>query len=216
MTRVLIADDHGVVRDALARMLQTDGEFEIVATADDGQSAVQLATAHKPDVVLMDLTMPEGGIDLVKRLGELALGFRILVLTMHRSKALCRQALEAGASGFTLKSGTGADLTAAIRTVVDGQVYVHPTLAPDVLPGAATSPATAPPDSWDRLSARQQQVVRWVAMGHNNREISEKLGLSVKTVETHRARAMAGLGLDTRAQLVQFLMGRGLIGSVEE
>ena len=210
--RVLIADDHAVLRAGLKLLIDNQPDMVTVGEAADGRQALEAARRLRPDVVLLDLSMPGmGGFSALRALREAAPEARVLVLTMHADEDYLREALRLGAAGYVVKSAADEELLAAIRAVYRGDVYIHPTMTRALLDTLVPSTPPETEDPWETLSEREQQVIRGVALGYTNREIAERLHLSVKTVETYRARAMEKLGLKTRAQLVQYAARRGLL-----
>lgn len=212
-TRVLLADDHAVLRAGLRLLLIGQNKFEVVAEASTGSEALSLAEKMQPDLILLDLSMPGlGGMDVLPTLRKMVPSTKILILTMHDDPQYLRQALKHGASGYVLKKAADAELISAIRAVLRGEIYVHPSmtrvLLEDILPEAKSSNAEF---TWANLSEREQEVLKMVALGHTSAEIADQLGLSVKTVETYRARGMEKLGLRTRAALVKFALQEDLI-----
>ena len=211
--RVLLADDHVVLRSGLRLLLTSQNEFEVVGEASSGIETLSLAEQLQPDLILLDLSMPAlGGLDALPALRKLVPLARILILTMHDDPQYLRQALKNGASGYVLKKAADAELLSAMRSILRGEVYVHPSmmriLLEDMLPEAQS---TNKNDSWGSLSDREQAVLKMVALGHTSAEIAKQLSLSAKTVETYRARGMEKLGLRTRAALVKFALHEGLI-----
>ncbi len=212
-TRILLADDHAVLRAGLRFLLDAQPDFHVVAEASDGREALALAASAQPDLILLDLTMPGlGGLEALPALRKIIPSARVLILTMHDDEGYLRQALRNGASGYVLKKAADAELISAVRAVMRGEVYVHPSMTKallgDLLPNESAASAG---DPWDELSEREQEVLTLVALGYTSAEIAERLSLSVKTVETYRARGMEKLGLRSRAALVQFAMARGLL-----
>lgn len=210
--RILIADDHAVLRAGLRMLIDAQPDMETVGEAEDGLQTLARAQALQPDVILLDISMPRlSGLTILHKLRACAPNTRVLVLTMHADEEYLREALRLGAAGYVVKAAADQELLSAIRAVMRGEVYIHPSmtrvLLDDLIP--VNKPAHA--DPWDDLSEREQQVIHRVALGYTNREIAEQLHLSVKTVETYRARAMEKLGLKTRAQLVQYAAHRGLL-----
>jgi two-component system response regulator NreC len=211
--RVLLADDHVVLRSGLRLLLTSQNEFEVIGEASSGTETLSLAEQLQPDLILLDLSMPVlGGLDALPTLRKLVPSTRILILTMHDDPQYLRQALKLGASGYVLKKAADAELLSAMRSVLRGEVYVHPSmtriLLEDMLPKSQSGDNK---DSWSNLSEREQEVLKMVAFGHTSAEIAEQLNLSAKTVETYRARGMEKLGLRTRAALVKFALQEGLI-----
>ena len=211
--RVLLADDHVVLRSGLRLLLTNQNEFEVVGEASSGTETLSLAEQLQPDLILLDLSMPAlGGLDALPILRKLVPSARILILTMHDDPQYLRQALKHGASGYVLKKAADTELLSAMRSVLRGEVYVHPSmtriLLEDMLP---ESQSAEKEDIWENLSEREQEVLKLVSFGHTSAEIAEQLNLSAKTVETYRARGMEKLGLRTRAALVRFALQNGLI-----
>lgn len=213
--RLLVADDHPVVRAGLRMLLGTQPDMEVVGEAVDGATAVERALELRPDVVVMDITMRgTNGLaatrEIVKRIPQT----KVLILTMHDSEEYLRQTLEAGATGYVLKQAADTELAVAIRAVQRGEIYLYPAftrvLLRDLPPNRDTD-GQAQRDSYELLSPREKEVLRMVALGHTNRKIADQLFLSVKTIETYRARVMEKLNLRTRAALVRYALLRGLL-----
>lgn len=212
--RLLLVDDHAVLRVGLRLLLDAQPDFEVVGEAGDGVEAVRLAADLSPDVVLMDLTLPGlGGLDAIRRVKQDSPAARVLVLTMHDDETYIEEAFKAGAAGYVVKKAADTELLAAIRTVARGEMFLHPSLAGAVVRSLLREgQADGPEPRLDPLSERETEVLRLIALGHSNREIAARLSLSVKTVETHKARIMEKLGLRGRAELVRYALARGMIG----
>ncbi|MBI4762053.1 MAG: response regulator [Chloroflexota bacterium] len=211
--RLLLADDHAVLRSGLRLLLTSQNEYEVVGEASSGTETLTLAEELQPDLILLDLSMPAlGGLDALPALRKLAPAAKILILTMHDDPQYLRQALKQGASGYVLKKAADSELLSAIKAVLRGEMYVHPSmtrvLLEDMLPASRSAEGE---NAWETLSEREQEVLKMVALGHTSGEIAEQLNLSAKTVETYRARGMEKLGLRTRAALVKFALQEGLI-----
>jgi two-component system response regulator NreC len=209
-TRILIADDHSVVRAGLRALIHGAADAQVVAEAASGEEALRLAAELRPEVVLLDISLP--GMDGITALGHLrgvAPATRVLIMTMHEDAALVRAALAAGASGYIIKRALEAELITAIEAVRRGELYVHPALTRALLQEQAPAPA----GQAEPLSARELEVLRLIAEGHTNRQIAAALTLSVRTVESHRASIMDKLGLRSRAELARYAAERGLIRS---
>ncbi len=211
--RILIADDHAVLRSGLRLLLGSSGEFEIVGEASSGLETLTLAEQLQPDLILLDLSMPAlGGLEALPTLRRIAPNSRILILTMHDDPQYLRQALKQGANGYILKKAADSDLFSAIRAVLRGEMYVHSSmtraLLEEMLPKAQMGEGQ---NIWASLSEREREVLKRVALGYTSAEIAEQLNLSPKTVETYRARGMEKLGLRTRAALVKFALQEGII-----
>jgi two-component system response regulator NreC len=203
--RVVIADDHAVVRRGLRQVLESEGGFEVVAEAADVDAARRYVRGHHPDVLVLDLNLP-GGLSLgdIPALREECPDTQIVVLTMQNEPAYARQALGAGALGYVLKEAAEAELVEAIRRAAIGDSYLNPRLGARV----AAEPPPGPPDG---LSDREVEVLRMVALGQTNAEIAAKLYLSVRTVETHRAHIQQKLRLGSRAELVRYALEHRLV-----
>ncbi len=210
MIRVVIADDHAVVRGGLRALIKDDPELELVGEASGGTEAIELVRLLQPDILVLDLSMPDiDGITVTRRLKNLGSATRILILTVHEDESLLREAIRSGAAGYILKRAAEAELISAIRTVLQGKLYVDPVMMLSVLTEPAEKPAVARADS--PLTGRETEVLRLVAQGYTNRQISEELGISVRTVEGHRANILEKLGLHSRAELVRYARQCGLV-----
>lgn len=211
--RILLADDHAVLRSGLAVLLNERPDMTVVGEAADGLELLPQTIDLKPDLVLLDLTMPRlNGLEVLPLLKQKVPETRVLILTMHDDEGYLRQALKAGASGYVLKKAADVELITAIQAVMRGDVYVHPTMTKALLNDMVTDHQ---PDGfenvWDTLSEREQAVLRLVALGHTSKEVAEQLTLSIKTIETYRSRGMEKLGLHSRAGLVRFALANGLL-----
>jgi two-component system, NarL family, response regulator NreC len=208
--RVLIADDHGVLRAGLRALLNTEDNLEVVGEAADGDTALRLVSRLRPDIVLLDLSMPgPGGIEVTRKLKEMLPATKALILTVHEDETLMREALRAGASGYIIKRAVESELLSAINAVSRGDVYVHPALTKWLLKEAA--PATPTKRDPSALSPRETEVLRLIASGHTNTQIAEVLGLSVRTVESHRANIIGKLRLESRVELVSYALQNNLL-----
>lgn len=205
--RVVLADDHPVVLAGIKALIQTAPEMELVGEATDGRSALALIKSAAPDVAVIDVSMPEiNGVELAKRVSDEAVGVKILVLTVHEDRAYTQQLLSAGARGYLLKRSAADELVRAIRAVFSGGVYVDPAIAAKVL---NSSIADSPTAAGVGLSEREEEVLKLAAQGFTNKEAAARLDLSIKTVETYKARAGEKLGLRTRADIVRYGAARG-------
>jgi DNA-binding NarL/FixJ family response regulator len=203
--RILLADDHCVARAGMRALLDCPG-MEVVAEAQDGLTAVRLTTDHRPDVAVIDYNMPGlTGAEVASRVRAEAPGVRVLVLSAHEDRAFLRHVLEAGASGYVLKRAAAEELIQAIRVVGEGGTYLDPGMAAHVVAGyvGGVSASVLP------LSEREEEVIRLIAVGYVNKEVGSKLGLSVKTIETYKLRAMDKLGCQSRVDLVKYAHRRG-------
>ena len=207
--RVVVVDDHAVVRSGLRLLLEAQDEIEVVAEAGDARGAVFETRAHKPDVVLLDVVMPgRSGIEAIPELLKEAPETSILVLSMQDDPAYVREAFSAGAKGYVLKEAADAEVVAAVREVAKGEQYVHPALGARLVAAEVEERTRAEEDP---LSDREREVLRLLALGHTNQEIAKTLFLSVRTVETHRAHIMQKLRISTRAELVRYALAAGLL-----
>jgi two-component system, NarL family, response regulator NreC len=209
--RMLIADDHLVLRAGLRMLLDAQPDIQVIGEAGSGGEVLELAAALQPDLILLDLAMPGlGGLEALPLLRKECSAARILILTMYDDESYLRQALREGAAGYVLKKAADNELLSAIRAVMRGELYVHAsltrTLLEDLLPPATENHA----NPWDTLSDREREVLLLVARGHTSARIAERLNLSPKTVDTYRARGMEKLGLRSRAALVQFVLAHNL------
>jgi DNA-binding NarL/FixJ family response regulator len=197
-------------------LLDAEADMEVVGEAGDGREAVEQATALQPDIVLLDLTMPdENGLAVLPRLKQAVPQAHILILTMHEDEAYLRQAVRLGAAGYVLKKAADTELLSAIRAVARNEIYVHPAmmkaLLEDLLP-QSTAPAGSDTQLWHSLSKREKEVVQGVVLGYTSEEIAGQNQLSVRTVYTYRSRAMSKLGVENRAQLVALALRLGILG----
>ncbi len=216
-TRILLADDHAVLRAGLRLLIEAQADMTCVGEAGDGVELLAQAERLQPDLVLLDLSMPRlGGLAALPEIRRKAPQARILVLTMHADDEYLRQCLKGGAAGYVLKQAADQELLLAIRAVMRGEVYIHPAmtraLLDDLVGRGREAAGAGPARPEDALSEREAEVIKQVARGHTNQEIADRLGLSVKTVETYRARAMEKLGLANRAALVRYAVEKGWLG----
>jgi two-component system response regulator NreC len=214
--RVVLADDHGIVRAGLRALLNDQPDIRVVGEAADGPSAVRVTLEHKPSVVIADLSMPGGGLETIRAITELGLPTRVLVLTVHAEERYLLPVLEAGGSGYVRKSSAHTDLLDAIHTVARGEVFLDPAATKTLLRGYLGRVRTGDElDLGEVLSEREKEVVRLTAEGHTAQQAGEILSLSPKTIETYRHRAMQKLGLTNRAELVRYALRAGLLGGDE-
>ena len=214
--RVALCDDHGVVRSGLRRILDDEADIVVVGDAGNAEDAVAIARAERPDVFVMDLGLPgTGGITATRQVRDASPSTAVLILTVHDDVGYVRKGFDAGASGYLVKEAADVELVQAVRAVAAGGQYVHPSLGAALLTPEAARPRLAGPGG--ELSEREQEVLRLIALGLTNAEIGERLFVSVRTVETHRAHIHQKLNLRTRAELVRFARDAGLLqeGSVE-
>ena len=217
--RVLVADDHAIVRAGVRMLLEAQDDVRVIGEAADGREAVRLAYQLRPDVVLMDIAMPGmNGLEATRELLQRVPGARVLILTMHSTDEYFFRLLQAGASGYLLKEAAPSDLVAAVRTVEAGGAYLPPALAARLLGQyvAQASKGAEERQYLTRLSDREQDVLRLVAEGLTSQEIGQRLFLSVNTVQTHRRHIMEKLDLHDRSQLVQYALRAGLLPGAAE
>ncbi len=208
--RIVLADDHEVVRTGLRMLLDSQPDFEVVAEASDAESARRYVLGHHPKVLVLDLNMPGGSsLEAIPAMREEFPDTQIVVLTMQKEPAFAREALSAGALGYVLKEAAHAELVEAVRRAAIGESYLNPRLGARM----ASEPPPGPPDD---LSPREVDVLRLIALGNTNTEIGEQLYLSVRTVETHRSHIQQKLRLQSRADLVAYAIDRGLISTERE
>ena len=208
MIRILLADDHVLVRQGFRMILAAQPDMEIVGEAGNGREAVEMAEKLKPDVIVMDVAMPElNGIEATRRLAGSMPRTRVLALSMHKDSVYVREILRAGARGYLLKDSADADLLAAVRSVAKGDGYLSPGVSDAVL----TDYRRHVTDPLDLLTSREREVLQMIAEGKTNKEIATALNLSVYTVEAHRGRVMEKLNLHSTGELVRFALRNGLI-----
>ncbi len=211
VVRILIADDHGVLRAGLRALLKAEPKLEVVGEAADGEEALRLAGALRPDIVLMDISMPDcGGIEATRRLRALLPNVRVLILTVHDDKSMVQEAIQAGAAGYILKRAAESELVNAIQAVSRGDMYVHLPMTRALQAEASALPAASEVAA-ETLTPREVEVLRLIARGHTNRQIANLLTLSVRTVESHRANLMDKLDLHSRVELVRYAAQHGLL-----
>jgi two-component system response regulator NreC len=216
--RVLIADDHAVVRAGLRTLIGAEPGMDLVGEATGGEEVLALAGALRPDVAVLDLSMPGlDGLEATRRIKREHPNVRILILTVHEDEALLREAIRAGASGYIIKHAAEAELIAAIHTVEIGEIYVHPKMLRALLAEPETPRPAAPTGQSPRdvLTPREMDILRFIVQGYTNRQIAEELSLSVRTVEGHRGNLTEKLGLHSRVELVRYAREHGLSGNSE-
>jgi len=211
LIRVLIADDHTIVRSGVRLLLEAEADMEVVGEALDGREALDLAESLQPDVVLMDITMPEmDGLEATREIKTSFPQIKVLVLTMHRSDEYFFEMLKAGASGYILKGAKTSELINAVRVVQQGEVFLYPTMTQKLVNGYLKL------SEWDKeagplLSPREKEILSLLAEGYSNKEIADLLVISPSTVHSHRSNVMDKLGLNNRRELIQYARKRGLI-----
>ena len=210
MIRVLIADDHTLVRDGVRALLATAGDIEVVGEAADGREAVERARTLRPDVVLLDIAMPGlGGLEAVPLLRKELPNAKILILTQYEHADYVRRFLKLGVAGYVLKKAAGAELITAIRAASRGGLVLDPAVAREAV--SEPGPAAESDDPYDSLTERERQVLKLVAEGRSNKEVASFLDVSVKTAMTHREHVMQKLDLHDRTELTRFALRRGII-----
>jgi DNA-binding NarL/FixJ family response regulator len=212
---VLVADDHEIVRKGILQILATQPEFEIVAEAGNGVAAVAEAQRVKPDIVVMDIMMPElNGLEATRQITKKVRNSRVLILSMYHSEHLIREVLVSGARGYVLKSDAGRDLLAGMFAVSEGRTFFAPKVAEVVMSGfvaKSQAPAGAENSDGGRLTPRERQIVQLLAEGNTNKEISSRLTIGVSTVETHRGHIMQKLNLDSISDLVRYAIRNQIV-----
>src|SRR5215213_6251564 len=207
VTKIVIADDHRVVRSGLRMLLDREEDFDVVAEAGDVADARRYVRAHRPDVLILDLNMPgDPSLPAIPVFREDSPGTRVVVLTMQEDPAFAREALQAGASGYVLKEAADEELVQAVRAAAAGETFLNPRLGAKI--AAAPPEPSGPPDD---LTDREVEILRLIALGHTNSEIAEQLYLSVRTVESHRAHIQQKIRLTSRAELVRYALEHKLV-----
>jgi DNA-binding NarL/FixJ family response regulator len=212
-TRVLIADDHAIVREGVKMILAKESDFEVVGEAQDGRQALELVERMKPNVVVMDISMPEmGGIEATQQVKERYAGVNVIALTMHEDESYVFKLLRAGASGYVLKRAAAQDLVQAVRAAAKGEAFLYPSVARKVVEDYLKRVETGEErERYDGLTEREKEILTHIAQGLSNQQIAQKLYISIKTVQTHRAHILEKLGLHDRTELVRYAIRKGLI-----
>ena len=212
--RVLLADDHALFREGVRALLEAENDIQVVGEVEDGRSAVTEAVRLRPDVILMDITMPRlDGVEATRQVTARAAKVKVLMLTMHDSEEVFQRSLSAGAAGYVLKRSGGLELVGAIRSTHEGNTYLSPFLAKALLHDyqQGIQRGGSPPEPTKRLSAREHEILKLIAEGQSSREIAELLDLSVKTVHNHRTRLMTKLNIHRNAELVKYAIRLGMV-----
>lgn len=210
--KLLIADDHGVLRAGLRALLSIETDVQVIAEAATGKEALLLAQKLLPDIILMDISMPEmSGIEATRHLKATLPQIKVLILTVEEDESLLQEAVLAGASGYIIKRAVGTELIDAIKAVWRGDIYIHPAMTRALLKlNAPTSPAPKDQET-EKLTPREIEVLTLIAQGYTNRQTADKLTLSIRTVESHRANIMNKLHLQSRVELVRYARENGFI-----
>ena len=214
--RILLADDHGVLRAGLRALLDTQPDMRVVGEVGTANEAVEALAVSHPDLAILDVRMPGGGLDAARRIKQEGQGVKVLILSQYDDPAYLHRALSAGASGYALKHASAEELLHAIRAIARGEVYLHPALA-RVLVEESWGPRPSPSAETDQQpSEREAQVLRLIALGYTTRQIADELALSVRTIETYKQRLVEKLGLRGRAALVSYALEHGLLDGEAE
>lgn len=212
MIKILVVDDHDLVREGIRTMLEQDSGLEVVGECGDGQEAIRAVRELEPDVVLMDLALPGGigGLEATEAILSERPETRVVVLTQYEQREYIRRALKVGAQGYLLKRSASSQLKEAIRTVFQGRRYLHPVAA-DELVELVTSGGSLDEEEYERLTRRERQVLKLLAEGKTSRDVAKYLGISLKTAMTHRSNLMAKLELHSRAEVIKYAIRQGII-----
>jgi DNA-binding NarL/FixJ family response regulator len=210
--RVLLADDHEIVREGLRMLIDAQPDLKVIAEVGDGAAAIAAALQEEPDLVILDVAMPKvTGLDAARRIVEQRPSMKVLVLSMHDNEQYFFEALRAGAAGYVLKSAAGSDLVEACRAVLRGEPYIYPSAVRGLVREYLDRAREEGPGRTDPLSPRESEVTKLVAEGHTSQEIAETLMISEKTVERHRSNVLAKLGMRDRVELTRYAIRRGLV-----
>jgi DNA-binding NarL/FixJ family response regulator len=207
----LIADDHGIVREGLRRLLESEPDIRVCAEASDGSEALELVDKHQPDIVILDITMPRlGGLETLQRLRAEQPGVKVILLSMHGDPTFIQSAIALGVDGYILKDGLAGEVIAAVRAVMTGGSYFSPPVAREIV-DQARAPKRNGSEPFTTLSTREREVLRLIAQGMSAKEIAGLLGISTKTVEAHRTSLMRKLGARKATELVRYALRKGLV-----
>jgi DNA-binding NarL/FixJ family response regulator len=213
--RIFLAEDHVMVRTGLKSLINAETDMEVIGEATDGQTALKKSIDLKPDVVVMDISLPQlSGTQATQQLKSTCPNIRVVALTVHEDKSYLRELLEAGASGYVLKRAAAEDLIRAIRLVAGGRVYLDPHLAGTIVGTLVRKRSTKQLLQGNELSDRETEVLRLIAKGHSNKEIASQLNLSVKTIETYKTRSMDKVGLRSRTDIVRYAYHQGWLQNI--
>jgi two-component system response regulator NreC len=207
---LLLAEDHTTVREGIKLLVNAQPDMEVIGEADNGEAVIKLTEELKPDLILMDISMPElNGLKATKKLRQLFGKVKILILTRHTDDGYIKQLMRAGASGYVLKQSAPSELINAIRVVAAGKSYLDPTITQKVISEFANDSAPLRGEGTSNLSSREVEVLRLIAWGYSNKEIASRLELSIKTIEAHKANAMKKLNMNSRIDIVRFALLQG-------
>ena len=211
--RIVIAEDHTILREGLRSLLTSGSEFEVVGEAEDGREAIRCVEKLKPDLILTDLSMPRmNGMEAIREIKKRSPETKILVLTVHKTEEYILATVRAGADGYLLKDSTHAELLMAVKHVLSGKRYISPGISDKVLDGYLDGRRTLKTrTSWETLTQREREILKLIAEGYKNKEIADDLCISVKTVEKHRSNLMEKLNLHNIQALTAFAIGKGLV-----
>jgi two-component system, NarL family, response regulator NreC len=211
--KVAIAEDHTILREGLRSLISSNQDMEVVCEAIDGHEAIRCVNTFRPDIVLLDLSMPRlNGLDAIREIKKINKATKVIVLTVHKTEEYVRASLQAGAEGYLLKDAGYAELLAAIRSVMDGKRYLSPEISGTVIDGYLEGRKTGEQiTSWDTLSHRERQIVKLIGEGYKNRDIAELLCISVKTVEKHRANIMQKIDIHDVSGLTALAIEKGIV-----
>lgn len=209
--RILLADDHGILRAGLRNLLNAESELEVIGEASDGIQVLEMVEQLSPDLILMDISMPNmGGIDVLQRLSQEKTASKVLMLTVHEDEGLLKKAIRAGASGYVVKRAAQYELITAIKTVMQGDIYIHPSMTRALLKDLVPAPSSKG-SAESTLTHREVEILRLIARGYTNNQIADLLCISSRTVEGHRANLMGKLDLHSRVELVEYAEQHGLL-----
>jgi DNA-binding NarL/FixJ family response regulator len=211
--RIVIAEDHTILREGLRSLLSSSPEFEVVGEAEDGRAAIQCVVKYKPDLILTDLSMPRmNGMEAIREIKKQSPKTKVLVLTVHKAEEYILNTFRAGANGYLLKDSTHAELVMAVKKVLSNQHYISPEISEKVIEGYMEGrKALKTHTPWETLTAREREILKLIAEGYKNKKIAEELCISVKTVEKHRANLMEKLGLHNVQALTAFAIEKGVV-----
>lgn len=212
MTSIVLAEDHQVVRQGLRALLEAQPDFRLIGEAGDGLHTLQLVEHLHPDVLIVDLMMPGlNGLEVTRQVSQRSPGTRVVILSMHSNEAYVLEALRNGAAGYVLKDSSAADLVQAVREVVAGRRYLSSPLSERAIEAYLQRATSASMDAYETLTTREREVLQLTAEGYSNADIAERLSISPRTAETHRANMMHKLGLRTQTDLIRYALRRGIL-----